>query len=82
MPGPLWVSMNCWRFGPSIFEACRNIRPSARGELELPDAVQYAIDTLGEPFKVVKVRAPVLDLTSRKDVAAVAAKLAGVEVSL
>jgi glucose-1-phosphate thymidylyltransferase len=74
--------MNCWRFRPSIFEACRKVRPSPRGELELPDAVQYAIDVLGERFAVVKVRAPVLDLTSRGDVAAVAAKLAGVEVNL
>lgn len=80
MPRPRWLSMNCWRLRPSIFEACRNVRPSPRGELELPDAVQYAIDVLGEPFRVVKVRAPVLDLTSRSDVAAVAAKLSGVEV--
>ena len=38
MPKPLWLSMNCWRFGPSIFEACRKIKPSQRGELELPDS--------------------------------------------
>ena len=82
MPRPHWLSMNCWRFGPSIFEACRNIEPSKRGELELPDAVQYAIDVLQDPFEVVRIRAPVLDLTSRKDVALVAKKLAGVEVSL
>ena len=66
--------MNCWRFGPRIFEACRNIEPSQRGELELPDAVQYAIDKLGEAFEVVRVRAPVLDMTSRKDVALIAEK--------
>ncbi len=82
MPRPVWVSMNCWRFGPSIFEACRKIGPSPRGEWELPDAVQYALDELGEPFRVVPVRGPVLDLTSRQDVASVAEKLAGVEVRL
>lgn len=82
LPRPHWLSMNCWRFGPSIFEACRRIKPSERGELELPDAVQYAIDRLGETFEVVPVRAPVLDMTSRKDVTAVAEKLAGVEVKL
>jgi len=82
MPRPHWLSMNCWRFGPSIFEACRNIKPSKRGELELPDAVQYAIDVLEDPFEVVRIRAPVLDLTSRKDVVLVAEKLAGVEVRL
>jgi dTDP-glucose pyrophosphorylase len=82
LPRPLWLSMNCWRFGPPIFEACRNIRPSPRGELEIPDAVQYAIDVLGEPFHAVCVRAPVLDLTSRQDVATIGPKLAGVEVAL
>jgi glucose-1-phosphate thymidylyltransferase len=82
IPTPHWLSMNCWRFGPRIFEACRNIAPSARDELELPDAVQYAIDALGELFEVVRVRAPVLDMTSRKDVAPIAERLAGVEVKL
>ncbi len=78
----VWVSMNCWRFGPSIFEACRKISPSSRGEFEIPDAVQYAIDRLGEAFSVVKVRAGVLDMTGRRDIAAVTARLAGVEVRL
>ncbi len=82
IPRPHWLSMNCWRFGPRIFEACRNIEPSQRGELELPDAVQYAIDKLGETFEVVRVRAPVLDMTRRKDVALIAEKLARVEVRL
>jgi dTDP-glucose pyrophosphorylase len=82
LPRPLWVSMNCWRFGPSIFQACRAIPLSPRGELELPAAVQYTIDVLGQPFRVVQVRAPVLDLTSRQDIAAVAEKLAGVYVTL
>ena len=82
MPRPLWISMNCWRFTRSIFEACRHVQPSARGELELPDAVQYAIDVLGERFRAVTVQAPVLDLSSRKDVAPIAARLAGVKVEL
>ena len=56
LPKPLWLSMNCWRFGPSIFRACRAIRPSPRGEFEIPDAVQYAIDTLGETFYAVTIR--------------------------
>jgi len=82
LPKPLWLSMNCWRFGPAIFDACRAIEPSPRGELEIPFAVQYALDVLDEPFHAVTVRAPVLDLSSRSDVAAVAAKLAGTEVCL
>ena len=80
MSRPHWVSMNCWRFDPSIFDACRAIEPSARGELEITDAVQYVIDVLGRPIRVVKVRSPVLDLTSRQDVATAAEKLASVEV--
>jgi glucose-1-phosphate thymidylyltransferase len=82
LPRPLWLSMNCWQFRPVIFEACRAIGPSPRGELELPDAVQYAVDVLGERFRVVTVRAAVLDLSSRRDVAPVAARLAGTEVKL
>ncbi|MGO8747722.1 MAG: sugar phosphate nucleotidyltransferase [Thermoguttaceae bacterium] len=82
LPRPLWLSMNCWRFGPAIFEACAKIAPSPRGEMEITDAVQYAIDVLGEALDVVKVRAAVLDMTSRKDVATIAPKLAGIEVRL
>ena len=82
MPRPLWLSMNCWRFTPAIFEACRAIRPSPRGEFEVTDAVQYVIDVLRRPFHAVKVRAPVLDLTNRDDIASVAAILTPNEVRL
>lgn len=78
----VWVSMNCWRFTPSIFEACRRISRSPRGELEITDAVQYAIDRLDERFSVVKIRAGVLDMTGRRDIAAVKKRLAHVEVRL
>ena len=82
LPKPLWLSMNCWRFGPSIFEACRAIKPSPRGELELPDAVQFTIQNLGETYRAATIRAPVLDMTSRADIAPVAAILANSEVRL
>lgn len=82
MPRPLWVSMNCWRFGPSIFEACRAIEPSPRGEFEIPDAVQYAMGVLGEPFDAIRVQAPVLDLSSRQDIGPVTERLTDVEVRL
>ena len=78
----VWVSMNCWRFGPSIFEACDAIPESPRGELEITDAVQYAIDMLDESFSVVKIRAGVLDMTGRRDIAAVTERLAHAEVRL
>ncbi|MBP1622215.1 MAG: Glucose-1-phosphate thymidylyltransferase [Acidobacteria bacterium] len=74
----VFVSMNCWMFSPAIFRACLSITPSARGELELTDAVQYAMDALDEKFKVLTYRSPVLDLSSRSDVAAVADKLRGI----
>lgn len=80
--GARYVSMNCWLFTPAIFEACRRITPSARGELELPDAVQYLIDERGVHFTVLPVHAAVLDLSSRADIPAVAARLRGVAVHL
>lgn len=79
---PVCVSMNCWRFSPKIFTACDAIEPSARGELEITDAVQYAVDHLGERFAAPTFRAPVLDLSSRGDIAAVKQALAGLEVNL
>ena len=78
--GPdIWISMNCWTFATSIFRACANIRPSPRGELELTDAVRYAVTSLGERFRVLTFRLPVLDVSTRADVAAVARRLAGIE---
>jgi dTDP-glucose pyrophosphorylase len=73
-----WVSMNVWSFTPVIFDACERVRPSARGELELQEAVTIAMRDLGERFRVLPMRAGVLDLSSRADVALVAARLAGV----
>lgn len=77
-----YVSMNCWLLTPEIFRACSEIPLSPRGELELPLAVQHAIDNLGMRFRAHPVAAPVLDLSSRADIPAVAARLRGVEVRL
>jgi glucose-1-phosphate thymidylyltransferase len=82
LPEPIGLSMNCWRFDERIFEACRSISPSPRGELEITDAVQYAIDRLGARFQALPFAAPVLDITSRADIEKVAAKLKGSEVRL
>lgn len=82
LPEPVCVSMNCWRFDADIFTACRNIKPSVRGELEMADAVQYAIDELEKLFYAVPLSLPVLDMTSRLDIASVADHLSGVSVSL
>ena len=65
------VSMNLWAFTPVIFEACSRVKPSARGELELPDAVRIAMKEFKEPFRVLPFAAPVIDLGTRSDVASV-----------
>ena len=76
------VGMNCWRFTPAIFQACQAIPRSARNEYELTDAVAYAIAELGERFEMLVVDEPVLDLSTRADVAEVSRRLASVEVRL
>ncbi|MEP6993105.1 MAG: nucleotidyltransferase family protein [Acidobacteriota bacterium] len=76
------VSMNLWRFSPAIFEACRRVPISSRGELELPQAVQWAVRRLQQRFRAVPCEGAVLDLSTRGDIAAVAGGLRGVEVRL
>jgi len=76
------ISMNAWLLPPAIYGACRLVSPSPRGELELQDAVRYAVEQLGERFQVTESEEPVLDLSSRADIPAVAAALRGVEVRL
>lgn len=78
----IYGSMNCWLFDSGIFRACREVAPSPRGELELPRAVQLAIDSHGLRMKVIRVRAPVLDLSSRTDIATAQERLRDVAVSL
>jgi dTDP-glucose pyrophosphorylase len=77
-----WISMNCWRFSPAIFQACREIDLSPRGEFELPRAVDYAVVALGQRFRAVPCREGVLDLSTRADVASVAERLRGIAVRL
>jgi dTDP-glucose pyrophosphorylase len=76
------ISMNCWSFGPAIFEAARRIDRSPRGEFELTDAVRFAMTELGERFMVIPVAAPVLDLSVRTDIPSVARRLQGTDVRL
>ena len=57
MSGHLFVSMNVWAFDRSIFEPCRTVQPSSRGELEIPIAVQHAIDNYGVRFRAVAMHA-------------------------
>ncbi len=81
-PAPVYVSVNLWSFGPAIFEACRRVAPSPRGELELPLAAQYAIAILGERFRALAFQDGILDLSSRADISTVAERLAGIAVKI
>jgi glucose-1-phosphate thymidylyltransferase len=78
----LRVSMNLWAFPPAILDACAAVPRSARGEYELPDAVRLAMRRPGFTVAAVPVDAPVIDLSSRGDVARVRARLAGIDVRL
>lgn len=78
----VFVSMNCWRFDQTVLDACRRVAPSPRGELELPDAVRLAMAKMGSVFRVVRMNAGVLDLSSRGDIAEVALRLSAVRVRL
>jgi len=71
-----FISMNCWRFDARIFDPCRDVPKSARGEFELPEAVGVAV-ARGIRFKAIPARGPVLDLSRRADAADVARRLAG-----
>ena len=75
------VSMNAWRFDRRIFDACRDVPLSSRGERELPQAVGLAI-ARGVPFEVFPVRGQVLDLSNREDIPRVAQSLGDREVRL
>jgi glucose-1-phosphate thymidylyltransferase len=78
----VYLSMNCWRFDTSVLDACRRVPLSSRGERELTDAVRLARREAGTSFRVIRMKAGVLDLSSRGDIAGVAGRLAGVEVRL
>lgn len=75
------ISMNLWRFDDRIFQPCRDVPRSARGEYELPEAVALAV-ARGVRFRVIPARGAVLDLSRRRDIAHVSARLSGQEPRL
>ena len=79
LTGDVFVGMNSWSLTPAIYEACRRIHPSARGELELPAAVQYAIDVMGVSFHALRFHDGVLDLSTRADIQSVADRMRDLE---
>jgi dTDP-glucose pyrophosphorylase len=74
-----YVSMNCWRFDRTIFDACRQVQPSPRGELELPNAVRHAVIAMHATYRAVPIAAGVLDLSRRSDIPEVGRRLAAIE---
>jgi glucose-1-phosphate thymidylyltransferase len=79
-PGAL-ISMNVWRFDHRIFDACRDVQRSERGEYELPEAVGLAVSR-GVLFRALRARGAGLDLSRRGDVARVSAQLHDLEPRL
>lgn len=75
------ISMNLWRLDARIFQPCRDVPQSARGEYELPEAVGLAI-ARGVEFQVIPARGAVLDLSRRADIAPITARLSGQEPRL
>lgn len=73
-----WVGMNCWAVTPEIVDACRRVPISSRGEFELPEAVALALRE-GVQVRAIRMEAGVLDLSSRSDIAEVAARLVDVD---
>ncbi len=80
-PASSLISMNLWRFPPAIFDHCRQVSRSSRGEYELPDAVNRAIQQ-GMRLRVESSDLGVLDLSQRSDIAAITERLRNIEVNL
>ena len=76
------ISMNVWRCSSAIFDACRVVPASPRGELELPTAIRDGLFAGTLHFRAFAIEAPVLDLTRRADIAAVDAALREIRVCL
>ncbi len=74
-PAARWVGMNCWAVTADLVDACRRVERSTRGEFELPEAVAMALRE-GVYIRAIRMAAPVLDLSSRSDIARVAERLA------
>ncbi|MEO8483210.1 MAG: nucleotidyltransferase family protein [Acidobacteriota bacterium] len=75
------VSMNVWRFDSKIFDACRDVPRSPRGEFELPMAVAVAL-TRGVQFLAFHAEGEVLDLSRQTDITDVSRRLVGRAVSV
>lgn len=68
------VSAGAFVFEPVVFEALREIEPSARGELELTDAVDYLLET-DRSVVTVRLNGDRVNVNSPADVRAAAKML-------
>lgn len=75
------VSMNCFMFEPSIFDACERIEPSPRGELEIQSAIRLLVSE-GTPMTVVPSTDGVLDMSGRGDIPSVVEALSSITPEL
>jgi len=73
-PGTL-VGSGAYAFSPAIFDACRAIEPSDRGEYELPDAVTWLVDR-GQTIETLAYRGQRVNVNTPEDVDAAEAMLA------
>ena len=71
------VSMNLLAFTHEVFDVCRHLEPSPRGEYEIVDALG-----LLDNVEVIAHSGGVLDLSRREDIAEVEQRLADTEVRL
>lgn len=55
-----YAVIGIYMFGACVFDAVNNIKPSARGELEITDTIQYLIDT-GHNVRAHKLNEPWID---------------------
>jgi dTDP-glucose pyrophosphorylase len=73
-PGTL-VGSGAYAFSPAIFDACRAIEPSDRGEYELPDAVTWLVDR-GETVGTLAYQGQRVNVNTPEDVDAAESMLA------
>ena len=67
--GHVYVSMNCFRFLPELFDACDRIEPDpVRGEYEITAAVQDLVNREPSCFRVLRVEQGIVDMTGRGDI--------------
>lgn len=68
------VSAGCYAFSPAVFEACRLVRPSERGEYELSDAVDVLL-AAGAGVDVVELEGWRVNVNTPEDVERAADRL-------